>query len=119
MTFTGPDMTGGASVRTFLPDSLVNLVSTEKYWFILGSSNAGTYDWSYANGPLTTGPGALGDYADSVDGGATWVHTGLDVDPYFMQVNASAVPEPSSLCLVGAAALGLLSLVRRRQKLLG
>jgi hypothetical protein len=115
-TFTGPGMLGATSVRTFLPDSLVNLVSTNKYWFILGSGNTGTYDWSYAAGPLTTGPGALSNYADSSDGGATWSHRD-DAFPYFIQVNGtSAVPEPSSLCLAGAIAIGLLGLTKRRRK---
>jgi PEP-CTERM motif len=114
-TFTGPSMSGGTSVRTFIPNSSINLMSSEKYWFILGSSNAGTFDWSYAEGPLTTGPGALSIYADSSDGGITWNHR-TDTDPYFIQVNGSSVPEPSSWWLMGISAVSLTSLVRRRRR---
>jgi hypothetical protein len=116
-TFTAPDMTGMTSIRTFLPDVSVNLVSTEKYWFILGSDNAGTYDWSYAEGPMTIGPGALSNYADSIDAGVTWINRD-SIDPYFIRVNASSVvPEPSGLLPAGLIATALIGLIRRRRSL--
>jgi hypothetical protein len=116
-TFTAPDMSGATSVRTFLPDSPVTLLASETYWFLLGSSNAGTYDWSYADTNLSTGPGVLGNFADSTDAGASWIVHDGDF-PYYIQVNVSPVPEPGTLTLCGFASLALVCVatIRRRKR---
>lgn len=111
-TFFAPDVSGPTSARTFIPNSSITLAPSTQYWFVLGSDNAGTFDWSYANTNFFSGPGFLGSYADSSDAGATWNYGQLF--PYFMQVNTAAVPEPTLLPLLGVA-LGFLTLnVRRR-----
>lgn len=113
-TFTAPDMSGATSVRMFTPDSAMTLDANTTYWFLLGSSNAGTYDWDYANSGLFSGPGSLGNYSDSSDGGVTWDLRGNDF-PYFIEVNGSAaIPEPASAGLAGVLTLGWLATRRRR-----
>ncbi len=87
-TFTAPDMSGPPSVRSFVPDTPVTLLASQTYWFLLGTSNAGTYDWSYANSNVSIGTGSLDDYADSSDAGGTWINHGNDF-PYFIQVTAN------------------------------
>ncbi len=95
-TFSAPDLSGVEGIRIFLPDNLMTLLPATKYWFILGASNDGTFDWSYAETPYFTGLGSLGNYADSSDGGASWDHRD-DAFPYFIRVNArtAPIPEPS------------------------
>lgn len=110
-TFTAPDMSGVSSARTFTPTSVMSLDANTNYWFILGSSNEGTFDWDYADTGLFSGPGSFGNFADSDDGGATWVLRGNDF-PYFLEVNAStAIPEPSALLPLTMLVLGF----RRRR----
>jgi hypothetical protein len=117
-TFTAPDMSGPTSVRSFAPDNPVALLPVQKYWFLLGSSNAGTYDWSYANTGLYAGPGSLGDFADSSDAGATWTRRDSPYFPYLIQVNTNAIPEPNAIILVtiGLALLPLKPAGRRFER---
>lgn len=109
-TFTSPDLSGATSIRNFTPGSAVTLLPNTLYWFTLGSSNAGTFDWDYANDPLTSGFGILSSYSDSSDAGATWTLRD-DAFPYFLRVNTSAVPEPGCGILILA---GLASGIRVR-----
>jgi hypothetical protein len=114
-TFTAPDVSGALAPRVFTPDTPVTLDANTSYWFLLGSSNGGTYDWSYADTNLFSGPGTLGNYADSSDGGATWILRGNDF-PYFIEVNTSAtIPEPASGGLAGVMLTGWLVTRRRRR----
>ncbi len=87
-TLSSPDMSGRTGVRTFFPDSTVSLLATEHYWFVLGTTNAGTFDWSYADSNNFDGPGLLGSFADTSDAGMTWNY-GIK-SPYFLAVNAMA-----------------------------
>jgi hypothetical protein len=81
---------------------------------LLGSTNAGSYDWSYANTNFFTGPGSLHEFADSADGGATWsYHSSADF-PYFLQVSGSSIPEPTNVLLFTGLAMGVLARMRRR-----
>jgi hypothetical protein len=112
-TFTAPDMSGATSVRLFTPNSPVTLDPTTKYWFILGA-DSGTYDWSYANTNFYTGPGMLGNFADSSDAGVTW-NLRDESFPYFIQVNGSTIPEPSSLFVLAVTGLGMIGVLRRRR----
>ncbi len=108
-TFAAPDMSGPAGIRSFAPNASVMLMPNTVYWFTLGSANAGTFDWDYADDSVTTGFGVMGNYADSSDAGATWILRDSTF-PYFMQVNTSAIPEPTGglvlTCIAGAMAAG-------------
>jgi hypothetical protein len=111
-TFTAPGMAGPQAVRSFLPDSPVTLSASTKYWFVLGSQapGDGTYFWSYAEGNGQVGPGSLANYNYSTDSGATWIDFGSD-NPFYLQVNVTAVPEPGAALLL---AFGPALLPRRR-----
>jgi hypothetical protein len=112
-TLTAPDMSGPPSVRTFTPDNPVTLSASTKYWFVLGSQapGDGTYSWAYAEGNGQVGPGSLGNYNYSTDSGATWSDFGSD-NPFYLQVNVTAIPEPAALVL---AAIGMALLPLRRR----
>lgn len=113
-TFIAPDLSGPTSVRTFVPNGSILLNASTLYWFVLGSANGGTYDWSYANSNITSGPGLLGTSASSSTAGGTWVYAD-DQFPYFIQVNTSGIPEPVAAPLIGALILGYSCLARRRK----
>ncbi len=113
-TFLSPDMSGPAAARMFLPNDNITLSSTDRYWFMLGSGNAGTFALSYAQDGITTGPGILSTFAFSNNGGAAWTYS-TESELYMIQVNGTAIPEPSSLVLASAVALTTLLRRRRRQ----
>ncbi len=92
-TFTAPDVSGPTEPRVFTPDGTVSLIAGEKYWFILGSANEGTFDWSYADSSSTTGPGSLSNYADSGNAGTSW-DLRDDAFPYFIQINVDGAGLP-------------------------
>ena len=92
-TFTAPDLTGDPAARLFTPDAGVTLEPETKYWFVLGNTDTGTFDWSYADTNNTLGPGTLGNYGDTSDAGVTWDYRGSEF-PYFIQVKANAVAGP-------------------------
>lgn len=96
-TFAAPDVSGALSAQTFTPDIAVTLAAGQTYWFLLGASGEGTYDWSYADSNVFTGLGGLGNYADSADAGATWIHRGNDF-PYFIQVNVDCSAPATGAC---------------------
>ncbi|CAN5477091.1 hypothetical protein BH09PLA1_BH09PLA1_11030 [soil metagenome] len=86
--FIPPDVTGARSARVFTPVSAVTLAPSTQYWFIMGCSNQGVFDWGYADTGLWNGPGAFGNYADSSTGGGEWDYRSNDF-PYFLRVNVN------------------------------
>jgi hypothetical protein len=92
-TFTAPDMTGDPAARLFTPNAAVTLEPGTKYWFVLGNTDTGTFDWSYADTNNTLGPGTLANYGDTSDAGVTWDYRGSEF-PYFIQVRANVVGGP-------------------------
>lgn len=93
-TFTVPDLTGPRSARAFVPDGSVSLEPATRYYFVLGASIDGTFEWSYAEGNGQVGPGALAQYEYSFDAGKTWTLFGTD-NPFHMQVNVDNAPPPA------------------------
>lgn len=93
-TFTVPDLTGPRSARAFIPDGSVMLEPATRYYFVLGASIDGTFEWSYAEGNGQVGPGTLAQYEYSFDAGKTWTIFGSD-NPFHMAVNVDAVPPPA------------------------
>ncbi|MBC8106481.1 MAG: hypothetical protein H7Z14_07825 [Anaerolineae bacterium] len=84
--FVAPDMAGPRSNRLFSPVSPVTLQASTKYWFVMGCSNTGGFDWGYIDSNGQEGTGSISDFADSSTGGVDWIYRGIDF-PYFMQVN--------------------------------
>ena len=126
-TFTydpGAIPTSGFNEVRFDPTSSVTLNAGTKYWFVI----AGTYtnptafdDWGSASIQYTfstdhSGPGNLGFFNDSNDGGSTWnldPNAGQGVnEPFLIQVN---VPEPASWVL-GSIGFSCMLVISRRMR---
>lgn len=89
-TFYIPDLTGTRSDRTFLPDRRVWLAPNTKYFFVLGNLTEGpdTFDWSYADTNVWSGPGYLDSYEYTFDGGTTWIPHSNEF-PFHLEVNVN------------------------------
>ena len=98
----------------------MSLAAGTTYWLVIGERH-GSLDteylgWSYAEGNASAGPGTLGAFGYSTDGGMSWSASSFDTpNPFRLAVNVSApvtaVPESSSMLLT---AIGLLALLARR-----
>lgn len=84
------------------------LDASTRYWIELSSSDNSGIGWEYTDD--TSGTGVAGEYF-YVDGG---VFPTSD-RPFQMDVEASPVPEPPALLLLGTGLLGLLALKLRRR----
>lgn len=106
---------GSPEPVTLTPVGGVILDAVSNYWLVLGvASPAGTFDWSYAKGNSTAGPGALGNFNYSGDSGSTWVNYGAD-NPFQIRVDVSPVPLPASAWLFGSGLVTLLGALRKRR----
>jgi len=120
-TFSFGSMPSGAPTSiSLLPTGGVTLAAGTTYWLVLGERH-GSLDseylgWSYAQGNASTGPGSMGAFGYSNDGGASWSASTFDTpNPFRLAVNVaplSAVPEPSSMALM---VLGLAALLAMRR----
>jgi hypothetical protein len=77
------------------------LVAGNQYWITASALDGMEGVWQYSS-PNVTGP-----TASSVDGGATW--TSANSQQTAFRVDGSAVPEPSTLALIGSVAAALVS----------
>lgn len=112
-TFSLPALGAGATQIELLPVlPQLELAAGTTYWIVLGVPGGGAFGWTYAEGNNQAGPGTLGNFNYSTDGGANWVNFGAD-NPYLVRVNVSAVPEPAS-ALSLLAGMALLGALRRR-----
>ena len=120
-TFSFGSMPSGAPTSiSLLPTSGVMLAAGTTYWLVLGERH-GSLDseylgWSYAEGNASAGPGMLGAFGYSTDGGASWSGSTFDTpNPFRLAVNVapvSAVPEPSSMALMALGLVVLLAMLR-------
>lgn len=115
-SFTVPLLPASSpQVVTLTPGTDVALAPDTTYWLVLGTSGPGSFGWSYAQGNGSTGPGSLASYAYSADGGASWGSFGSD-NPYQLQVDVSAVPEPAAVQALMLGLLCMIGLMRRRRR---
>jgi hypothetical protein len=95
------------------------LAPNTKYWFMIGidaGDTTNTFLWDYSNTGSFSGSGALTEYGQSIDAGATWTYPNNPYFPWKIQVNGiSAIPEPGSAAILGlvSATVGML---RRRSR---
>ena len=111
-TFTIPALGTGATQIELLPAAPQLLAASSTYWIVLGVPGAGSFGWTYAEGNTQAGPGTLGSFNYSTDGGANWANFGAD-NPYLVRVNVSAVPEPATAATLFFGMALLLALRRR------
>ena len=112
-TFGLPLLSVGTTQIELLPAApQLQLAAGTTYWVVLGVPGAGSLGWTYAEGNNQAGPGALGNFNYSTDGGANWANFGAD-NPYLMRVNVSAVPEPATAATLFVGMALLLALRRR------
>jgi len=114
-TFGLPLLGVGAPQIELLPAvPQLQLAAGTTYWIVLGVPGAGSFGWTYAEGNNQAGPGTLGNFSYSTDGGGNWVNFGAD-NPYLVRVNVSAVPEPATAATMFVGMALLLALRRRRR----
>jgi len=116
-TFSLPSFVGSESVRTFLPQTSVTLNPSGTYFFILGSTGTGSFDWAYAEGNGQVGAASFANYWYSEQQGADWTDFGGD-NPFFLEVNVAApgaaIPEPTAWALM-ITGFGLAGAALRRR----
>lgn len=124
--FSGPDPVGlAAADYTYTPDSTLSLSALTTYWVVASGPFEGALPDSYAwsrtadTSESTADPGwSIGDdtlEATSGNSNVTWDNwTPVSVNqPVRFSVDATAVPEPSS---IGFCALGVVSLLLGRRR---
>jgi hypothetical protein len=101
----GPIPTGSGNFANveFDPTTTTNLDKNLFYWLVLSGQSgdgSGAAQWQFTDSTTVHGPGTLPDFAFSNDGGMSWTPgPGGGVSPFLVEVDGSAVPEPSSLIL--------------------
>jgi hypothetical protein len=89
------------------PASSVTLNTNTRYW-VVGQYLAAP-SWAYTGSTNFNGSGMLSDAGNFPTGNTNWIVFPISEEPY--QIQVTAVPEPSTLALLGFGSLGLL--VRR------
>lgn len=86
-TLSLPDLRGPRSARLFLPDALVLLAPSTRYYVMMGATGPGSFEWSYAEGNAQSGVGLFSQYEHSFDGGLFWSVFGIE-NPFHLKVEA-------------------------------
>lgn len=88
-SFGAPVLSDAGLVVTLLVPLDVSVLEPDVlYWLVMGSATIGSFEWAYAVGNMSEGPGAFGAYGYSEDSGATWSSFGAK-NPYQMRVNVT------------------------------
>jgi hypothetical protein len=101
-------LTGPYADLSFAPTTTGLILSANtSYWFILGASGSGNFQWQFTDSAAVSGVGTLPNTAFSNSPGS-WSVDPDSEEPFLIQVNS--VPEPSSLIsgtLAGLIGLGV------------
>ncbi|HTF63197.1 MAG TPA: choice-of-anchor R domain-containing protein [Edaphobacter sp.] len=106
-TLRSPASYSTTLANTIFTDSGYGLSANSTYWIVL-QSVSGSFQWAFTDDNTGSGVGFRAAWGSSENVGATWFTSALQ--PMQMRVDASAVPEPSSIVLLG---LGLLAFFAR------
>jgi hypothetical protein len=93
------------------------LEASTDYWVIVGATGSDFYKWDYTNtGASTAGSGTIfGGWSDSNDQGVTWTTAVVANAPYKAEIQATAVPEPSTYAMLGIG-IAMLAVLRLRRR---
>jgi hypothetical protein len=86
------------------------LAAASTYWVVVDYLGAPSWGWTAST--AYTGTGTLDALTNSYDGGTIWNPPYPD-NPYLLEVNATATPEPSGLVLISIG-IGVMLFVKRR-----
>jgi hypothetical protein len=115
ITTLSGNSTPGSGTHTYTATGTVNLAASTTYWVVTrsGSSSKAFY-WGMSDNLSESGPGSIGNSTlSSWDAGASWPG-GAPVYAALIGVEATLVPEPGTLGLLGAGLAGLAMAGRRR-----
>lgn len=107
-TLPDTSLTTANSVFDFTLGTPFVLSASSRYWIELSSTASSTAHWAYTSS--SAGTGVASEYFYSSGSGGTFANN--PTGPFYMQV--SAVPEPSTLALLGLSALVGCVVVRRK-----
>ena len=115
-TFSLSVSSGAPTLTTLTPASSIPLLANTAYWLVIGATS-GAFQWAYAEGNATTGPGTLTAYGYSNDQGVTWP-AGLfnSENPYQVRIQVTPVPEPARVALMIAGLVVVLGAQRMRAR---
>jgi hypothetical protein len=110
LTGANPSITGNYN---FTPISSITLTAGTTYWLTAESATS-QYGWvrttSTAESTALSGWSIGNNIGASLDSGASWGT--LNLNPAKFAINATGIPEPSSLLLLG---IGSLAIIRRKR----
>jgi PEP-CTERM motif len=93
----------GDNPYTLTPSAPITLAADTQYFLLVTYSGAPVLDYTLST--TYSGSGTLDGYAESADGGHEYFTFPIVDGPYQMRIDAAAVPEPSSLALLGIGAI--------------
>jgi|ERR1017187_7287082 hypothetical protein len=103
---------------TFTPASTITFSPNTTYWMVFGV-DAGTvyFQQSSLTGTTPIGDATFGNFKLTGNSGANWFdYTATMGGQFEFQINATAVPEPSTYAALTSAAVLVFAAYRRRQK---
>lgn len=95
---------------TYVATSSITLNALAPYWVVIGATGSGDYPWNTTTDLSTTGPGSIGGYSESADGGAIWINHITSRNPIMLV----GTPEPTTYGAIFGA--GMLAVAAWRNK---